>query len=303
MIAPPEDVILPVWEIAAADEEAVVGGVSTQFQWMSAEKTFWRLAQDFEVIGIGNFSTGDVKLSPIPGKPGMVGVSSGFGFELDMPASVARTLWEGYTFEILPASGDCHPPFGVLRTAYAADGTAYAADEYAIWRMDDDKVARLIAGTPCVEFGPGTPPVPGPAVGAPVPMGNDHGYGTNVIVEPWLYITNILWDVIARVDLDRGTIEEWDRPTPPFYPGDIERGPRGELYLVDASGACVWVVEPDGGARVFAGTCGSPGSSGDGGPADEAQFEYISSITIDPAGYLYICDPYAENIRRVLLAP
>lgn len=108
---------------------------------------------------------------------------------------------------------------------------------------------------------------------------------------------------VLRVDLDRGTLDIWDRPTVPFEPTDIERGPRGEVYLADGYGACVWVVEPDLEGRVFAGTCGEHGSSGDGGPADEAQFEFVSSITIDPAGYLYICDPYAQNIRRVWLGP
>lgn len=236
MIAQPaDDVLMNVWEIAAVDVDAVVGGPHF-FQWMSPTESFWRW-EGVEVVGSEVFSAvyqgADGKLTPIPGKPGRVGLSGKYGFELDMQQGLAWTLWEGYTFEILPGSGDCHPPFGVLRTAYASDGTAYAADEFAIWRMDEEaKMARLIAGTPCVDFGPGIAPLGGPSVGAPVPMGNDHGYGTNVVVEPWLYITNVNWDVIARVDLDRKWIETWESPVPPFTIADIERGPRDRKSVV-----------------------------------------------------------------------
>jgi hypothetical protein len=75
----------------------------------------------------------------------------------------------------------------------------------------------------------------------------------------------------------------------------------GNLYIADSSNRRIRKLTPGGIVTTFAGT-GVQGSSGDGGQAINATLNRPVSVTVDAAGFLYICDSSNHNIRRVSLA-
>ena len=77
-------------------------------------------------------------------------------------------------------------------------------------------------------------------------------------------------------------------------------GPGGDLYIAEFSGYHVSRVGPDGIIYNFAGAdFPSFGFSGDGGPALEAQFKYITDVAVGPDGCVYILDLGNHRIRKV----
>ena len=75
-------------------------------------------------------------------------------------------------------------------------------------------------------------------------------------------------------------------------------GPGGRIYIADAGDHRIRAVLPDGTIQTFAGT-GSPGFSGDGGPAIKAQFRAPYGLSSDAAGNLYVADIGNKRIRRI----
>lgn len=84
-------------------------------------------------------------------------------------------------------------------------------------------------------------------------------------------------------------------------PHEIRFDKAGNLYIVDMVNHAVRRVDAKTQViTTFAGTGGSAGYSGDGGPAEKAQFKQPHSIQFDPSGeHLYICDIGNNVIRRV----
>lgn len=72
----------------------------------------------------------------------------------------------------------------------------------------------------------------------------------------------------------------------------------GAMYIVELTGQRVRKVSPDGVITTIAGT-GRKGSSGDGGPATEAEFNGPHSLAIAPNGDLYIADTWNNCVRRI----
>ena len=70
------------------------------------------------------------------------------------------------------------------------------------------------------------------------------------------------------------------------------------LYFTEWYGHVVVKVSRDGSATTIAGT-GSPGFSGDGGPANAAQLNGPSGVTLDASGNIYIADTLNNRIRKV----
>jgi RHS repeat-associated protein len=83
-----------------------------------------------------------------------------------------------------------------------------------------------------------------------------------------------------------------------FYPGGIAVGPDGSLYIADVNNERVRRVGPDGTITTIAGN-GSPGFSGDGGPATAAQLYKPRAVAVGPDGSLYIADGFNYRVRRV----
>lgn len=73
---------------------------------------------------------------------------------------------------------------------------------------------------------------------------------------------------------------------------------QGRLHIADAVRHTVYRIEHDGGMTRVAGT-GSSGSSGDGGPAQEAMLNRPAEIRFDGEGNLYIADVFNHRVRKV----
>jgi uncharacterized protein (TIGR03437 family) len=72
----------------------------------------------------------------------------------------------------------------------------------------------------------------------------------------------------------------------------------GNLFIADTSNYRVRKVSPQGVITTVAGN-GTPGNSGDGGPATSAAIDYPGSLAVDSAGNLYFSDVFGNAIRKV----
>ncbi len=72
----------------------------------------------------------------------------------------------------------------------------------------------------------------------------------------------------------------------------------GNLFIADLENNRVRRVSPDGAITTYAGT-GNAGSSGDGGPAVQAQLLAPRNVAVDGAGTLYISEFGGHRVRRV----
>jgi trimeric autotransporter adhesin len=70
------------------------------------------------------------------------------------------------------------------------------------------------------------------------------------------------------------------------------------LYIASSPDHVVRMVSAAGVITAFAGT-GVSGSSGDGGPANQAELRSPSSVAADASGNLYVADPDDNRIRRI----
>ena len=81
-------------------------------------------------------------------------------------------------------------------------------------------------------------------------------------------------------------------------PSGVAVGPDGSVYISDRRNDRVQKVGPDGIIQTVAGN-GSPGFSGDGGPATAAQLQWPAEIAVGPDGSLYIGEVSNYRVRRV----
>lgn len=84
-------------------------------------------------------------------------------------------------------------------------------------------------------------------------------------------------------------------------PSRIRLDPSGNLFIADTGNATIRKVSPTGVITTVAGT-GSPGFSGDGGPATSAKLGKPKDMDFDAAGNLYIADTNNNRIRKVSAA-
>ena len=70
------------------------------------------------------------------------------------------------------------------------------------------------------------------------------------------------------------------------------------VYIADTGNNCIRLVDTDGTIRTIAGN-GTPGYSGDGGLATQAQLNTPSDVAVTPDGTLYIADTMNNVIRKV----
>jgi uncharacterized protein (TIGR03437 family) len=79
----------------------------------------------------------------------------------------------------------------------------------------------------------------------------------------------------------------------------IAIGPDGLLYFSDRGSNRVRKVTAEGVVVTVAGIMGSPGFSGDGGPARAARLNFPMGLAFDAEGSLYICDASNHRIRKL----
>ena len=81
-------------------------------------------------------------------------------------------------------------------------------------------------------------------------------------------------------------------------PQSMVKDAAGNLYIADAGNFRVRKINTAGIISTIAGT-GTPGFSGDGGPATAAQLLTVTGICIDGAGNLYVADLGNQRVRKI----
>ena len=188
--------------------------------------------------------------------------------------------------------------------AVAADGSLYISDvgNYRIRRVGPDGIIATVAGNGTRGFsGDG-----GPATQAQLEWSIRD---IAVAADGSLYISDYDNRRIRRVGPDgiittvagNGTYGSRGDGGPAtqasLVPERIAVAADGSLYIGDNIRHVIRRVDPDGIITTVAGN-GTYGSSGDGGPATQAQL-VPGGVAVAADGSLYICDIYYHRIRRV----
>lgn len=82
------------------------------------------------------------------------------------------------------------------------------------------------------------------------------------------------------------------------HPAGITAASDGTLYIADRANERVRMVAPDGTITTIAGT-GDRGYKGDGGPALQAEFDFLGRLQLDTDGGLLIADQANSRIRKL----
>ena len=149
----------------------------------------------------------------------------------------------------------------------------------------------------------------GPALAAEV--GNP--YGLTIGPDGALYVGEINTHRVRRVDLTTGRITTVAGTGEKGYAGDggpatqaqlnepyeVRFDQAGNLYFVEMQNAVIRKVDRASGIISTVAGTGTPGFSGDGGPATQAQFNQPHSIAFDAAGDLYVADIRNNRIRKI----
>ncbi len=82
------------------------------------------------------------------------------------------------------------------------------------------------------------------------------------------------------------------------FPTGVAVDSSGNLFIADTGNDRIRKVDTSGNISTVAGT-GTPGFSGDGGPATSAQLNFPAGIAVDSSGNLFIADAENHRIRKV----
>ena len=83
-----------------------------------------------------------------------------------------------------------------------------------------------------------------------------------------------------------------------YFVAGLAVGPDGSVYIADERPR-VRRIGPDGVITRFAGSDGSEGNDGDGGPALNAHMGHAEGVAVGPDGSVYIADDFYHTIRKV----
>ncbi len=81
-------------------------------------------------------------------------------------------------------------------------------------------------------------------------------------------------------------------------PGGVAADGNGNIFIADTANHAIRMVTPDGLIHTITGQ-GTPGFSGDGGPAVSASLNLPSGMLLDGAGNLYFADSGNNRVRRL----
>jgi sugar lactone lactonase YvrE len=190
----------------------------------------------------------------------------------------------------------------VLLALLAASATAVNATQ----------AIATVAGTGTAGFGGDGGPAVGALLDSPTGLDVDPPGGATA-ANPGLYIVDRQNNRIRRVDT-AGVITTVAGTGAPGYSGDggpatqaqlnepagVALDAQGNLYIADTGNHRVRRVDTSGIITTLAGT-GSPGFSGDGGPAAQAQLNQPMAVVADGNAKLYVADTGNHRIRTISL--
>ncbi|MCA1674133.1 MAG: hypothetical protein LC799_18695, partial [Actinobacteria bacterium] len=180
-------------------------------------------------------------------------------------------------------------------------GNLYVAETARVRKVDTSGIIRTVAGTGESGWSTDTGPATAKRIGAVSGIAVDSA-GT-------LYIGDYLSHRIRKVTGNTistfaggGTANIGDGGPATdarlAVPAGIGSGPDGSLYVADFDDHRIRRVDRSGAITTVAGT-GTPGFSGDGGPATAAQLQNPIGVAADGAGNVYITDSGNNRIRRI----
>jgi hypothetical protein len=82
------------------------------------------------------------------------------------------------------------------------------------------------------------------------------------------------------------------------YPVNVLFDAAGNIVIADGQNHCIRKVSPTGIITTIAGN-GTPGCSGDGGPASAAQLSIPAGLAIDAAGNIYVVNGGCHSVRKI----
>ncbi|HTK73914.1 MAG TPA: IPT/TIG domain-containing protein [Gemmataceae bacterium] len=173
------------------------------------------------------------------------------------------------------------------RVAVDAAGNIYFGSLHAIYKVDRSGTLLRIAGA-----GRAGQTSDGPA------LATELDYPVGIAVDPagTIYYAERngggLLRRIASGAISSMTVEGVVRPM------GIRSDSAGNLYLADMAANVIRKLSTTGAVTIVAGN-GTPGFSGDGGPATAASLNGPEGMTTDPAGNLYIADTFNHRVRVV----
>ena len=194
-----------------------------------------------------------------------------------------RNPW--YSGEGVPAGeASFAGPVGV---AVDSEGNIYVADASVnrVRRIGPDGLIWTIAGTGEQDTSGDGGPATQAQLNQPVSLILDE--------EDGLYIGSWFEDAIRRVDLTTGIISS----VPGAYGSHLARDTAGNLFFSSENQVKRWDAV-DGAITTIAGT-GTPGFTGDGGPAVSATLRNPLGLSVDGSGNVYVVDSGNNRIRRI----
>jgi DNA-binding beta-propeller fold protein YncE len=237
----------------------------------------------------------------------------------DEPGIACRYIGTGE----LGLNGDRHPArdtklYWVMDVAFAPDGTPYVLDwnNHTVRRIGSDGTVETVIGD-TITGGPTEESAPGTEVSLNHPT--DMAFladGTmllcawhNHMLLTWDPTTGILYSTAGdNVPGYAGDGETLSRETRFNQPRSLALAPDGTVYVLDQRNFRIRRVTPGGVLSTIAGD-GTAGSSGDGGPAPEAQLRFEAGGNPEPSGgltlhgsVLYVADGLNHRIRALDLS-
>jgi serine/threonine-protein kinase len=213
--------------------------------------------------------------------------------------------------------------------AFSAENEGYIVDwnNFQIRRVEpDDTLTTVIGNAVEAEGAPsGTdylpPSAPLGAMGTTVslnhPTAVDFLPDGRLVVTSWHGLRIRIWEPdtgVARAVAGNGQYGDTGDGGPAYsaelnLPRASVCDANGRIYVLDQKNQRLRTFDPEPTAIIttFAGT-GTPGFSGDGGPATDAQFHFITSTSLPSGGlaidaeHLYVSDSGNKRVRRISFA-